>query len=78
MTIDILRNRSKEDLAGNIKFIFERLANPNNNPLDMERRDPANSNNKLSDLSDDSEKNRIKEKAKIAANASYLSEVFAR
>lgn len=78
LLIDILLYKPKEvdSFVANASYIFDELAKDEDNPLFTRIVDPANSNNILSDLLIDSEKNKIIDQAKIAANQHYWNNII--
>lgn len=70
---NILLNKSKDinNLADNVAYALTELAKDNGNPLNARIIDPANSTNILSDLLNQTEKNRIISKAKIAVQQTW-------
>lgn len=74
----ILINRSKDidNLSDNLSHVFYELAKRQDNPLFSVIDDPANSNNRLSDLLTEDEKIEIILEAQKAAKAQYWEEVY--
>jgi hypothetical protein len=70
---NILLNRPKgiSSLENNVMHVFNELAKTQNNPLKARIVDPANSNNILSDLLTDAEKNKIIYQAQVASRESW-------
>lgn len=75
---DILSGRSKsaDSLSENLQHTFFMLASTTNNPLNRRIVDPANSNNVLSDLMTETEKNHLHRMARSAAVSNYWSNVI--
>ncbi len=74
---NILLNKSKEveDLGNNVWYALNELAKNNGNPLSARIVDPANSNNTLSDLLNQTEKNKIISAAKTASLKSNWNQI---
>lgn len=74
---NILLNKSKNmsNLSDNVWYILNELAKDNGNPLNAMVLDPANSNNILSNLLNQTEKNKIISKAKIAVRQTNWSQI---
>lgn len=66
LTLEILKNKSKNNLVDNFWYLIWELSNDSNNPLYQRIIDPSNSTNILSDLLSSSEKEYIINKAKIS------------
>lgn len=78
LVIDILLGKSKsgDALENNFRYLLSELAKDTWNPLNDRIIDPANTNNVLSDLIDEQEKNAIKSQAERDYNKIYLSSIF--
>jgi hypothetical protein len=77
LAISSLSGKSKDasKLSYNFIFLLRELAKYTNNPFYSRIVDPANSNNILSDLLTESEKNAIISKAKISSGQKYWKDI---
>lgn len=73
----VLFNKSKDvySLSDNFLHILNMLSNNDNNPLLLKIEDPANSNNILSDLLNENEKNKIKKIAALSIKEKYWQQI---
>lgn len=80
LVINILSGKSKsgEALENNFRYLLSELAKDRWNPLDNRIIDPANTNNVLSDLMDEQEKNMIKAQAKRDYSKNHLNNIFGK
>jgi hypothetical protein len=74
---NILFGKSKEQnsLGENVLYVLKQLAKTQNNPLFIQIVDPANSNNILSDLLSNFEKNQIISRAQLAIRQSNWDQI---
>ncbi len=79
LSLQILRGRSTDisNLGNNAFHILKELAKDSQNPLFTTIIDPANSNNYLSSLLTQTEKNKIISAAKVASNQQYWTSIIA-
>jgi len=77
LLIEILKYKPKNNLARNFHYTLSELAkNQQNNPLFSRLKDPANSNNVLSELMTANEKNSIIFAARNSINKTYCKIVY--
>jgi hypothetical protein len=69
------KSKEQNSLGENVLYVLKQLAKTQNNPLFIQIVDPANSNNILSDLLSNFEKNQIISRAQLAIRQSNWDQI---